>query len=80
MMNEAGHRRWYGCDFSLGYTGYLHALQYAKERPQGRRCLRRTRTARRFLIIEHADASDAAGAEGLRRGRDGAHALLRASR
>ena len=55
---------------ALGYTGYLHALDYARTRPQGRpadgegpgRAAGADHRARRR-------AADAAGAEGLRRGR-----------
>ncbi len=54
MMNEA--RISVGmCATVLGYTGYLHALQYAKERPQGRPALEKDPQSSQVPIIEHAD-------------------------
>jgi butyryl-CoA dehydrogenase len=40
---------------ALGYTGYLHSLAYARERPQGRRLEDRDPGAPQVPIIEHAD-------------------------
>ncbi|HAM20672.1 MAG TPA: acyl-CoA dehydrogenase [Actinobacteria bacterium] len=54
MMNEARIAVGMGAT-SLGYTGYLHALQYAKERPQGRPVLEKDPTSPQIPIIEHAD-------------------------
>ncbi|MGA9148590.1 MAG: acyl-CoA dehydrogenase family protein, partial [Candidatus Nanopelagicales bacterium] len=54
MMNEARIAVGMGAT-SLGYTGYLHALQYAKERPQGRPVLEKDPTSPQVPIIEHAD-------------------------
>ncbi|WGL17810.1 acyl-CoA dehydrogenase [Microbulbifer bruguierae] len=39
----------------LGYRGYQHALQYAKERPQGRLPSNRDPQSRQVSIIQHAD-------------------------
>ena len=39
----------------LGYTGYLHALDYARNRPQGRHPLAKDPAAPQIPIIEHAD-------------------------
>ena len=80
MMNEARVSVGAGA-MALGYTGYLHALQYAEERTQGRPLadkdpssppVRARRPPRR--------APDAAGPEVLRRGGAGARALLRPAR
>ena len=54
MMNEARIAVGMGAT-SLGYTGYLHALQYAKERPQGRPALEKDPNSPQIPIIEHAD-------------------------
>ena len=54
MMNEARIAVGMGAT-SLGYTGYLHALQYAKERPQGRPVLEKDPNSPQIPIIEHAD-------------------------
>ncbi|PJJ57048.1 butyryl-CoA dehydrogenase [Mumia flava] len=40
---------------ALGYTGYLHALAYAQERPQGRPVGAKDPSAPPVPIIEHAD-------------------------
>jgi len=39
----------------LGYTGYLHALDYARNRPQGRHPLNKDPTQPQLPIIEHTD-------------------------
>ncbi len=54
MMNEARISVGMGAT-ALGYTGYLHSLQYAKERPQGRPVLERNPQSAQVPIIEHAD-------------------------
>ena len=54
MMNEARIGVGLGA-VALGYTGYLRALAYAKERPQGRPLGVRDQTARQCAIIEHPD-------------------------
>lgn len=54
MMNEARISVGMGATV-LGYTGYLHALQYAKERPQGRPVLEKDPVSPQVPIIEHAD-------------------------
>lgn len=54
MMNEARIAVGMGAS-ALGYTGYLHALQYARERPQGRPLLERDPTSKQIPIIEHPD-------------------------
>ena len=54
MMNEA--RVGIGMTATvLGYTGYLHSLQYAKDRPQGRHPGDKDPSSRQVPIIEHAD-------------------------
>jgi butyryl-CoA dehydrogenase len=54
MMNEA--RIGVGLSaVATGYTGYLHALDYAKTRPQGRPVENRDPAAPMIPIIEHAD-------------------------
>src|SRR6476620_10611093 len=54
MMNEA--RLGVGmAAVSLGYTGYLKSLEYARERPQGRPVTAKDPTAPQIPIIEHAD-------------------------
>ena len=40
---------------ALGYTGYLHSLAYARERPQGRCLEHRDPDSPQVPIIEHAD-------------------------
>ena len=54
MMNEARIGVGLGAA-ALGYTGYLHALDYARKRPQGRRRRRQGPGAPQVPIIEHAD-------------------------
>ncbi|WP_354699337.1 3-methylmercaptopropionyl-CoA dehydrogenase [Paraconexibacter sp. AEG42_29] len=54
MMNEARIGVGLGAA-CLGYTGYLKALQYARERPQGRTLAAKGGTAPQVPIIEHAD-------------------------
>ena len=54
MMNEAR----IGVGLSavmLGYTGYLHALDYARERPQGRHPQAKDPAQAQIAIIEHTD-------------------------
>ena len=54
MMNEA--RIGVGMTATvLGYTGYLHSLQYARERPQGRPAQQKDPDAPQVPIIQHAD-------------------------
>ena len=54
MMNEA--RVGVGMTATMsGYTGYLHSLQYARERPQGRHPQQKDPTSPQVRIIEHAD-------------------------
>ena len=54
MMNEArlsiGH-----CATTLGLAGYLHSLEYARNRPQGRKPGERDASSAPLMIIEHAD-------------------------
>ncbi|OON79718.1 acyl-CoA dehydrogenase [Streptomyces tsukubensis] len=54
MMNEARIGVGLGAT-ALGYTGYLHALDYARTRPQGRPLTDRDPVAPQVPIIEHAD-------------------------
>lgn len=54
MMNEARIAVGMGA-MALGYTGFLYALNYAKERPQGRRPQDKNPELRPVPIIEHAD-------------------------
>ena len=54
MMNEARIGVGMGA-VMLGYTGYLHALEYARERTQGRPLKERDPTSPMIPIIEHAD-------------------------
>jgi hypothetical protein len=54
MMNEA--RIGVGMTATvLGYTGYLHSLQYARDRLQGRPIAQKDATTPQVAIIEHAD-------------------------
>ncbi|PAL21529.1 acyl-CoA dehydrogenase [Sphingopyxis sp. GW247-27LB] len=54
MMNEA--RIGVGTSAAaIGYTGYLHALDYARSRPQGRLASDRNPSSSQVPIIEHAD-------------------------
>ncbi|NBE50009.1 acyl-CoA dehydrogenase [Streptomyces boluensis] len=54
MMNEARIGVGQGAT-ALGYTGYLHALDYARNRPQGRPLSGKDANAPQVPIIEHAD-------------------------
>ena len=54
MMNEARIGVGSGAAV-LGYQGYLHALKYARERPQGRHPSNRDPQSKQVAIIEHAD-------------------------
>ncbi len=54
MMNEARVGVGLGAT-ALGYTGYLHALDYTKGRPQGRPVSAKDPASPQVPIIEHAD-------------------------
>jgi alkylation response protein AidB-like acyl-CoA dehydrogenase len=54
MMNEARIGVGLGATM-LGYTGYLHALDYTRNRPQGRHPLAKDPSSPQVPIIEHAD-------------------------
>ncbi|HEY8022966.1 MAG TPA: acyl-CoA dehydrogenase [Burkholderiaceae bacterium] len=54
MMNEARIGVGLGA-VMLGYTGYLHALDYARERPQGRHPQAKDPSQAQIPIIEHTD-------------------------
>jgi alkylation response protein AidB-like acyl-CoA dehydrogenase len=54
MMNEARLGVGMGA-VSLGYTGYLKSLEYARQRPQGRPITAKDRSSPQVPIIEHAD-------------------------
>ncbi|MDT5105719.1 MAG: hypothetical protein QOI25_3232 [Mycobacterium sp.] len=54
MMNEARLGVGMGA-VSLGYTGYLKSLQYARERPQGRPVMAKDPSAPQIPIVEHPD-------------------------
>ncbi len=54
MMNEARIGVGTGA-VTLGYTGYLHALDYARNRPQGRPLGSRDPTEPPIAIVGHAD-------------------------
>ena len=54
MMNEERLGVGMGA-VSLGYTGYLKSLEYARERPQGRPITSKDPTSPQVPIIEHAD-------------------------
>ncbi len=54
MMNEARIGVGLGAA-CLGYTGYLHALDYARTRPQGRPPQAKDPAAPQVPIVEHAD-------------------------
>ena len=54
MMNEARIGVGMGATV-LGYTGYLHSLQYARERSQGRHPQEKDPDSPQLPIIEHAD-------------------------
>jgi alkylation response protein AidB-like acyl-CoA dehydrogenase len=54
MMNEARIMVGLGAS-ALGATAYLHALAYARSRPQGRRLGERDASTPQVPIVEHAD-------------------------
>ena len=54
MMNEARVGVGLG-GAALGYTGYLHSLKYARERPQGRHPHDKDPSSPQVRIVEHAD-------------------------
>jgi len=54
MMNEARIGVGMGAVL-LGYTGYLHALDYARSRPQGRHPSAKNPQSPQVPIVEHAD-------------------------
>jgi butyryl-CoA dehydrogenase len=54
MMNEARIGVGLGA-VMLGYTGYLHSLDYARGRPQGRHAQGKDPTSPQLPIIQHAD-------------------------
>ncbi|MBI2802962.1 MAG: acyl-CoA dehydrogenase [Gammaproteobacteria bacterium] len=54
MMNEARVGVGLG-GVALGYTGYLHSLKYARERPQGRHPQNKDPTSPQVPIVQHAD-------------------------
>lgn len=54
MMNEARIGVGGGAT-ALGYTGYLHSLAYARQRPQGRRVSAKDPASPQVPIIEHPD-------------------------
>jgi butyryl-CoA dehydrogenase len=54
MMNEARVGVGLGAA-ALGYAGYLKALKYARERPQGRHPLGKDPASPQLPIVEHAD-------------------------
>ncbi len=54
MMNEARVGVGLGAA-ALGYTGYLHSLEYARERLQGRHPKEKDPTSPQVAIVEHAD-------------------------
>ena len=54
MMNEARIAVGHGASM-LGLAGYLYSLQYAKERPQGRRPSEKDPDSPQIPLIEHAD-------------------------
>jgi butyryl-CoA dehydrogenase len=54
MMNEARIGVGLGAT-ALGYTGYLHSLDYAKGRPQGRPVSAKDAASPQVAIVQHAD-------------------------
>lgn len=54
MMNDARIGVGIGAA-ALGYTGYLHALDYARGRPQGRSVGTKDPTSPQVAIVEHSD-------------------------
>ncbi|MDB5771751.1 MAG: acyl-CoA dehydrogenase [Burkholderia sp.] len=54
MMNEARIGVGLGA-VMLGYTGYLHSLEYARQRPQGRQPMAKDPAQPQIPIIQHTD-------------------------
>ncbi|MGV1037578.1 MAG: acyl-CoA dehydrogenase [Candidatus Nanopelagicales bacterium] len=54
MMNEIRIGVGVGAS-ALGYTGFLHSLDYARNRPQGRPLVDRDPTSAQIPIVEHTD-------------------------
>lgn len=54
MMNEIRIGVGVGAS-ALGYTGFLHSLDYARNRPQGRPLVDRDPTSPQIPIVEHTD-------------------------
>lgn len=54
MMNEARINVGLGATM-LGYAGYLYSLEYARNRPQGRRAGTNDPATKQVMLIEHAD-------------------------
>jgi butyryl-CoA dehydrogenase len=54
MMNEARVGVGFGAAL-IGYRGYMHSLEYAKDRLQGRKPSEKNPEAPQVPIIEHAD-------------------------
>ena len=54
MMNEARIGVGLGATM-LGYTGYLHALDYARNRPQGRHPQAKDPNSPQLALVEHTD-------------------------
>lgn len=54
MMNEARVNVGMGATM-LGYAGYLYSLDYARNRPQGRRAGNNDPSTKQVMLIEHAD-------------------------
>lgn len=54
MMNEARIGVGLGAA-AMGYQSYVHALEYARERPQGRRASFKDPSTPQVRIVEHAD-------------------------
>lgn len=54
MMNEARINVGLGATM-LGYAGYLYSLDYARNRPQGRRAGNNDPTTKQVMLMEHAD-------------------------
>ena len=80
MMNEARLGVGMGA-VSLGYTGYLKSLEYARERPQGRPVTAKDPSTPQVPIIEHADVKRMLLAQkAYVEGATGAGAVLRAAR
>jgi alkylation response protein AidB-like acyl-CoA dehydrogenase len=54
MMNEARIGVGLGAA-ALAYQGYVHSLNYARERPQGRHASNKDPLSKQVMIVEHAD-------------------------